>query len=110
MASAPAAGRRERLRRPLLAGAQALAGDRVDEGRLLEGLVAGQRAVGLEVGAAASATRGRPRLVGPASAARAWPGEPVDGGAQPVGHLVQRGRGDDEEAEEAEQEQQRTVP
>ena len=36
-----------------------------------------------------------------------WPVSRSTVGPEPVGHLVQRGRGDDEQAEEAEQEQQR---
>ena len=104
---APSPGRQEAG--TLLARAQALAGDRVDEGGLLERLVADPRAVDVESaaprrgGAGASPGRSRPS----ADASGAWPVSRSTTAAQPVGHLVQRGRRDDEQAEEPEEEQQR---
>jgi hypothetical protein len=91
-------------RGPALPGAQALAGDGVDDGCLLERLVTRQGAVGFEVGAAAAPPwcRGSD-LVGVVAVVA---GEPVEGLAEALGHLVQRGGGDDEQPEQAQEQQQ----
>ena len=86
----------------LLARAQPPARARVDDDRLLEGLVALHRAVPL--GPAAPAARaGGLRLGG---RLRCVAGEAVDEVAQPGGHLVDGGRGEHEDPEQAEQHEQ----